>query len=64
MQGMVEGKRGKGRPRKCWMDDITQWTGLSVQEAMKAAQKRLIWKKIVHNAAHLISSNQEWPKIR
>ena len=51
IQGMVEGKRGKGRPRRTWMDDITEWTRLSTNEVIKAAKVRQNWRNIVHNAA-------------
>jgi len=29
MTGLVEGIRGRGRPRVCWLDNIVAWTGLS-----------------------------------
>ena len=30
LEGMVEGKRGRGRPRRKWEDDIEEWLGVSV----------------------------------
>lgn len=29
MIGLVKGLRSRGRPRICWLDNITAWTGLS-----------------------------------
>jgi len=51
MQGMVEGKRGRGRPRRNWMDDITEWTGLSIQETTWKTKDRQKWREVVRNAA-------------
>lgn len=51
IQGTVPGKRGRGRPRKKWMDDITEWTGLSAEAWGRAALDRTKWRKIVNDAA-------------
>lgn len=51
MQGRVPGKRGRGRPRKSWMDDITTWTGLSAEKVGRAALDRSKWRKVVRDAA-------------
>ena len=34
-EGMVEGKRGGGRPEKQWIDNIKEWTMLEIGEIMK-----------------------------
>jgi len=51
MQGSVPGKRGRGRPRRSWMEDIVAWTGLSAEECERAALDRSKWRKIVEDAA-------------
>ena len=51
MQGSVPGKRSRGRPRKTWMDDITDWAGLSAEQCERAAMDRGKWRKIVRDAA-------------
>ena len=51
MQGMVEGKRGRGRPRRTWMNDVTKWTNLSAREVTRNAKDRQEWRKIVNIAA-------------
>ena len=51
MQGGVEGKRGRGRPRRTWMNDVTEWTSLSVHEVTRKVKNRQEWRKIVKNAA-------------
>lgn len=51
MQGPVPGKRGRGRPRKNWMDDIVEWTGLSAEAIHRVALDRQNWRQVVRNAA-------------
>jgi len=35
MQGTMRGARRWGRPRTAWMDNISTWTGLSVEESIR-----------------------------
>ena len=37
IEGMVEGKRGRGKPILQLSDNITQWTGLNFVDAKRAA---------------------------
>ena len=30
LQGTLEGRRGHGQHRKCWMDNVREWTSLPV----------------------------------
>ena len=48
MQGTVPGKRGKGRPRRQWGDDIRDWTGKSGFELQHQASKREAWRKLAY----------------
>ena len=47
-EGMVEGKRKIGRPRRRWRDDIHEWTQLNWQEINQIVQNRKEWKNIIH----------------
>ena len=48
IEGNVPGKRGRGRPRHRWRDDITNWTGISSWTKMnKKIQNRKEWRKVV-----------------
>ena len=49
LEGMVEGKRGRGRPRLQWSDNITQWTGLTFEKAKRTAQDRKRWRFVTGN---------------
>ena len=39
LHGTVPGKRGKGRPRRQWGDNIREWTGLSKEQLQHQAHK-------------------------
>src|SRR5271165_7633760 len=32
LQGSVDGKRGRGRPRTTWLKNIVDWTGLAIND--------------------------------
>ena len=40
MQGTLPGARRRGRPHTAWMDKIKTWTGLPVEESVKAGVNR------------------------
>ena len=44
-------KRGRGRPRRSWMDDIRDWTGLGGRKPQARAHHREEWRKFVHDAS-------------
>ena len=43
IEGMVEGKRKRGRQKKQWFDNIREWTGLSYMRVKRSAQNRSVW---------------------
>ena len=50
LEGKLHGKKPRGRPRRTWMDDIEEWTGLKTYGRVKrAAEDRQRWKNIVVN---------------
>lgn len=49
LDGRVEGRRGRGRPRTMWSTNITQWTGINYVEAARSAQNRRLWRDVVSN---------------
>ena len=51
LQGTVRGGRARGRPRKKWADNISDWTGLSFAEATRAAVCREGWRGLVRTSA-------------
>ena len=41
IEGRPEGKRGRGRPRRTWVDDIREWTGSRRYDQIKRAARKL-----------------------
>ena len=49
MEAKVAGKRGRGRPKTSWTDNIKSWTDLSYSEAVVMANDRERWRIISSN---------------
>ena len=48
LEGYVEGKRKVGRPKRTWLKDIIEWTGLgNYGKVKRAAEETKSWKLIV-----------------
>ena len=46
LQGTLEGARRRGRHRKCWIDNIKEWTSLLMLELPTRTSSRKDWKRI------------------
>ena len=40
LQGTGQGGRRRGRQKKRWEDNVTEWTGLKLGEALRKAENR------------------------
>ena len=49
-EGIVEGKRGRGRPRRRWSQDIVERLNTSITEAGRQAQDRAAFRRAVADA--------------
>ena len=50
LEGKISGKGARGRPRRTWMNDIIDWTGIDTYgEIKRVAEDRNRWKTIVVN---------------
>ena len=50
LEGKISEKRARGRPRRTWMNDIIDWTGIHTSgEIKRVAEDRNRWKTIVVN---------------
>ena len=47
MQGTVPGGRRRGRPKKCWHDNIKEWTEPPLAKTLRLAEDRDGWRKII-----------------
>ena len=46
MEGKVEGRRPRGRPRNNWVGDVKEWTGLPARDCARRAVDRDLWASI------------------
>ena len=46
LQGTLEGGRRRGRERKCWMDNIIEWTSLPMSELLTRVSCKKDWEMI------------------
>ena len=47
--GTIPGNRG--RPRRSWINDITDWTDMSTDKILQMVLNREYWRDTVHRAA-------------
>ena len=58
MQGKVEGKRGRGRPRMQYIDNAKSWTGKSASEIFETTVDRDGWRETVGEAVRAANVQQ------
>ena len=46
LEGKMEGRRPRGRPRAQWCDNIKEWSGHSLAECTRMANQREVWRQI------------------
>ncbi len=49
LEGPLEGKRSRGRPRTEWMTNITEWTGMLYEDLVRLVQDREPWRIMTCN---------------
>ena len=50
VQGKVQGKRGRGRPRMSYEDNVVNWTGQPIEAIVRTVEDREGWRKVVSSA--------------
>ena len=50
VEGKINGRRGRGRPRRSWLRNIAEWTGLRMAAITQAAKDRRRWRFMVGQA--------------
>ena len=53
LEGTCEGRRGRGRPRRRWTQDIGKWMGISTVEAGRQALERGEFRQVVWEATSI-----------
>ena len=51
LQGTVQGKRGRGRQKKKWADNISEWTGKSFASTQALSHDRQRWNQLVRRSS-------------
>ena len=51
LQGTVEGQRRRGRQKKMWIDNVKDWTEMSLPRLLEKANDRQAWRKTVSSAS-------------
>ena len=60
LEGLVEGKRSRGRQPKRWRDNIYEWSGLTLPTLNRTVLNRNLWRRMTHVGAHsAISGDSE-----
>ena len=54
MQGYVEGKRNRGRPKRNWMNDLTEYTHLSLGNLLEKPWNRDEWKELCYGRRNVL----------
>ena len=52
MEGVMEGRRGRGRPQTNWMKNLNEWSGMRPMELSKMTVNRNGWRKAVKDWVH------------
>ena len=47
LEGKIEGKRGRGRPRVTWMKNIKEWLGHTYNGCVRRAEDRNSWRSMI-----------------
>ena len=55
MKGLVEGVRKRGRPKKQWLDNISNCTKMGINDLINVVHYRDGWRKCVSKSSVLIS---------
>ena len=51
LQGTIEGGRRRGRQRKCWLDNIKEWTRLDSPTLLRKAEDRDGWRRLAESSS-------------
>jgi len=47
IMGTLPGKRARGRPKTSWMNNITAWTGLTLNDILRKTEDKSEWRAVI-----------------
>ena len=56
LEGMINGKRNRGRPNKRWRDNIKEWIEINITALNTLVKDRELWKQLSHVSAYSAAS--------
>ena len=62
LEGKIEGRRSRGRPRNTWTTDITTTKGLKYYQQKRAAEDRKRWHGLVVEERNMFGTRREGRK--
>ena len=62
LQGTVQGGRRRGRQKKRWESNISEWTGLTFCNALREAENKIKWRERV--AMSVAAQQSPWLRDR
>ena len=57
VEGMVEGTRGRGRKRTNWVDNVTRYAGMGINDCARKVMDRKGWRIVVSN---VVADTEQW----
>ena len=64
LEGKIKGKKAKGRLKRMWFDEISQWTMLKDHgEVKRSADDRVVWRATmpkIHYIHFPVTSRTDW----
>ena len=52
IEGTSPGNRKGGRPKTAWIDNVTSWTGLKLEDTIRKVDNRSAWRATTRSAAY------------
>ena len=63
LEGFIEGKKGRGKPKRMWGDDLKEWTNCdSIELVKRRSEDRTEWRNMVH-CLRLRRRDADWLNI-
>ena len=62
IRGTVRGGKRRDRQRKRWKDNIRDWTGLELSDAVRRAEEREEWRKLVARSCDAPTAPRLWDR--